>query len=90
MSNSHLLPIIDDLQDRLSDNDRERFNLYLKNNVPQSIEDKSMLEEILKLIQSLLHQNEINEKDFHSLIDGFKQIRCFDAADLLTGFFLPF
>ncbi len=87
MNNSHLSSILVDLQDRLSDNDRQRFDIYLKNNVSQSIEAESILNGILKLIQSLLHQNKINEKDFHLLIDGFKQMQCFDAAHRLTGFF---
>jgi DNA-binding MltR family transcriptional regulator len=38
-------------------------------------------------MQSLFDQDKINEKDFSLLIDAFKQIRCFDAVQLLKGFF---
>jgi hypothetical protein len=38
-------------------------------------------------MQSLFDQDKINERDFTLLIDAFKQIQCFDAVNLLKGFF---
>jgi hypothetical protein len=88
MDNSRLCSIVLNLQQRLSDNDRERLDLYLKNDVPKPVGDDSTLGGTLKLIQSLFDQDKINEKDFTLLIDAFKQIRCFDAVNLLEGFVL--
>ncbi len=88
MDNPGLCFIVSNLQQRLSDKDRERLHFYLKNDVPKPVEDDSTLGGTLKLIQSLLDQDKINEKDFPLLIDGFKQIQCFDAVNLLQGFFL--
>jgi hypothetical protein len=87
MDNPRLCSIVLNLQQRLSDNDRERLDLYLKNDIPKSVGDDSTLGGTLKLIQSFFDQDKINEKDFTLLIDGFKQIRCFDAVHLLEGFF---
>jgi hypothetical protein len=87
MDNPHLCSILVNLQHHLSDNDRERLHFYLKNDVPRSIGDDSTLNGTLKLMQSLVDQDKINEKDFSLLIDAFKQIRCFDAVQLLKGFF---
>ncbi len=88
MDNHHLCSILLTLQDRLSNDDRGRLNLYLKNNVPRPIEDDLTLSGTLKLIQSFFDQDKINEKDFTLLIDAFKQIQCFDAVNLLKGFIL--
>ncbi len=88
MDNPRLCSIVSNLQQRLSDNDRERLDLYLKNDVPKPVGDDSTLSGTLKLIQSLFDQDEIKEKDFTLLINGFKQIRCFDAVKLLEGFIL--
>jgi hypothetical protein len=87
MDNPRLCSIVLNLQQRLSDNDRERLDLYLRNDISKSVRDDSTLGGTLKLIQSLFDQDKINEKDFTLLIDGFKQIRCFDAVHLLEGFF---
>ncbi len=86
MDSPRLRSILLNLQQRLGDNDRERLDLYLKNNVPKPIEDDSTLGETLKRMQSLFDQDKINAKDFTSLIDAFKQIRCFDAVNLLEGY----
>jgi hypothetical protein len=88
MDNYRLCSIVSNLQQRLSDKDRERLDLYLKNDIPKPVRDDSTLGGTLKLIQSLFDQNKINEKDFPLLIDAFKQIQCFDAVNLLEGFFL--
>jgi hypothetical protein len=88
MDNHHLCSILLNLQDRLSNDDRERLDLYLKNDVPRPIGDDLTLNETLKLIESFFDQDNINEKDFTLLIDAFKQIQCFDAVNLLQGFIL--
>jgi hypothetical protein len=88
MDNHHLCSILLNLQDRLTNDDRKRLDLYLKNDVPKPIGEDLTLNGILKLIQSFFDQDNINEKDFTLLIDAFKQIRCFDAVNLLEGFFL--
>jgi hypothetical protein len=90
MDNHHLRSILLNLQRRLSDNDRERLHVYLKNDVSRPIRDNSTLSGTLKFIQSLFDQDKIKEKDFILLIDAFKQIRCFDAVHLLEGFFCFF
>jgi hypothetical protein len=90
MDNHHLRSILLNLQYRLSDNDRERLHFYLKNDVPRTLGDDSTLNGTLRLMQSLFDQDKINEKDFSLLIDAFKQIRCFDAVNLLKGFFCIF
>jgi hypothetical protein len=87
MDNRHLRSILLNLQYRLSDNDRERLYFYLKNDVQRQVGDDSTLYGTLKLIQSFFDQDNISEKDFALLIDAFKQIQCFDAVNLLKGFF---
>jgi hypothetical protein len=87
MDNHHFRSILLNLQRRLSDNDRERLHVYLKNDVSRPIRDNSTLSGTLKFIQSLFDQDKIKEKDFILLIDAFKHIRCFDAVHLLKGFF---
>ncbi len=88
MDNHNLCSILLNLHDRLSNNDRGRLDLYLKNDVPKPVGDDSRLGGTLKLIQSLFDQDKINENDFTLLIDAFKQIQCFDAVNLLKGFIL--
>ncbi len=88
MDNPRLCSILLNLQQRLGDNDRERLDLYLKNDVPKPVGDDSTLGETLKRMQSLFDQDKINAKDFTLLIDAFKQIRCFDAVNILEGFIL--
>jgi hypothetical protein len=90
MTNHHLRSILLNLQYRLSDSDRERLHFYLKNDVPRQVGDDSTLSGTLRLMQSLFDQDKISEKDFTLLIDAFKQIQCFDAVNLLTGFFFFF
>jgi hypothetical protein len=87
MDNHHLRSILLNLQYRLSGNDRKQLHFYLKNDVQRPAGDDSTLCGTLKLIQSFFDQDNINEKDFTLLIDAFKQIQCFDAVNLLKGFF---
>jgi hypothetical protein len=87
MDSRYLRSILLNLQYRLSDTDRERLHFYLKNDVPRQVGDDSTLSGTLRLMQSLFDQDKINERDFTLLIDAFKQIQCFDAVNLLKGFF---
>ncbi len=87
MDSRYLRSILLNLRYRLSDNDQELLHFYLKNDVPGTLGDDSTLNGTLRLMQSLFDQDKINERDFTLLIDAFKQIRCFDAVNLLKGFF---
>jgi hypothetical protein len=90
MDNHDICSILLNLHSRLSDNDRERLHLYLKNDVPRPVQDDSSFGRTLKNIQALFDQDKISEEDFSLLIDAFKHIRCFDAVHLLEGFFCFF
>jgi hypothetical protein len=85
MDTHHLRSIILKLQDRLSDNDRQRLHFFLGNDVPRVIRDNSTLSGTLNLMESLFDQDKISEKDFTFLIYAFHEIRCFDAVKLLKG-----
>jgi hypothetical protein len=85
MDTHHLRSIILKLQDRLSDNDRQRLHFFLGNDVPRVIRDNSTLSGTLNLMESLFDQDKINEKDFTFLIYAFDEIQCFDAVKLLKG-----
>jgi hypothetical protein len=87
MDNHTLCSILLNLQYRVSDNDRELLHFYFKNDVPRRVGYDKTLRKTLHLIQSFFDRDKINEKDFTLLIDAFKQIRCFDAVNLLEGFF---
>ncbi len=87
MDSRYLRSILLNLRYRLSDNDQELLHFYLKNDVPGTLGDDSTLNGTLRLMQSLFDQDKINERDFTLLIDAFKQIRCFDAVNLLKGLF---
>ena len=85
MDNVGLYSIILHLQDRLSTDDRKRLHFHLGNDVPRRIRDDPTLGGTLHRIDSLFDQDQINEQDLTYLIEGFDQIRCFDAAKLLKG-----
>ncbi len=85
MDNPHLNSILLNLQDHLSDNDRERLDNYLKNDVTRSIGFDSIFIGNLKLIQSYFDQDNIKDNDFTLLINAFQQIQCFDDVYLLHG-----
>lgn len=85
MDNHHLRAIILKLQDRLSNEDRNRLHFYLGNDIPRPIRDDSSLSGTLNLMNSLFDQDIINEKDFTFLIKAFNEIRCIDAVKLLKG-----
>ncbi len=85
----HLRAILLKLQDRLSDDDRQRLHFFLGNDVPRRIRDDPSLGGTLHLLESLFDQDKINEQDFTYLINAFDEIQCIDAVKLLRGnFFL--
>ena len=92
MDSSQLRAIILKIEDRLSGDDRRRLHFFLGNDVPRRFRDDSSLSGTLSLMESLLDQDKINEKDFTFLINTFNQIKCFDAVKILKGqcFFLSF
>ena len=49
------------IQDRLSEDDRKRFNFFLRNDVPRRFVDDTSLGGMLNIIDSLFHQDLINE-----------------------------
>src|SRR5690349_21254694 len=81
----HLRGIILKLQSRLSDDDRLRLHFFLGDDVPRSIRDDLSLRGTLKIMDSLIDQDKINEQDFTFLINAFDEIQCIDAAKLLRG-----
>ena len=90
MSRHHLREILLNLHSRLSDNDQERLDLYLQNDVPRPLVDEWLSIGALNLIQSMFDHDKISEKGFTLLIDAFEKIQCFDAVQLLKGFLLSF
>lgn len=84
-SNCRLREILVKIQDRLSDDDRKRFHFYLGDDVPRRIRDDPTLFGTLSLMQSLIDQDKINEKDFTYLTNAFQAIGCYDLAHILRG-----
>lgn len=82
--------IILKLQNRLSDDDRFRLHFFIGDDVPRKIRDDLSLRGTLKMMDSLIDQDKINEQDFTFLIHAFDAIQCIDAAELLRGHFYFF
>lgn len=89
-SNCRLREILVKLHDRLSDADRRRLHFYLGDDVPRRIRDDPTSLGTLSLMESLIDQNKINEKDFTYLIHAFQVIGCHDLAQNLRGSFRAF
>ncbi len=87
MDNQRLRGIILKLDSRLSNDDRKRLHFFLRDDFPLGIRDDSPLGVTLSLMESLFDQDLINEQDFTCLINAFDELRCTDAAKLLTGDF---
>jgi hypothetical protein len=81
----HFRAIILKIQNRLSEDDRLRLHFFLGDDVPRIIRDDLSLRGTLKLMDSLIDQDKINEQDFTFLINAFDEIQCIDAAKLLKG-----
>ncbi len=88
MDNHRLRAIILKLQNRLSDNDRQRLHFFLANDVPRWIRDDPSMAGTLNLMESLFDQEKISEENFTFLIDVFREIQCVGAVKLLKGTFL--
>jgi hypothetical protein len=85
MDHRRLRAIILKLQDRLSNDDRQRLHFFLGDDVPRRIRDDPTLGGTLGLMESLFDQDKINERDFTFLINAFDEIQCIDAVKLLRG-----
>jgi len=85
MDHRRLRAIILKLQDRLSNDDRQRLHFFLGDDVPRRIRDDPTLGGTLALMESLFDQDKINERDFTFLINAFDEIQCIDAVKLLRG-----
>ena len=89
-SNCRLREVLVKLHDRLSDADRRRLHFYLGDDVPRRIRDDPTSCGTLSLMESLIDQNKINEKDFTYLLHAFQVIGCHDLAQNLRGSFQLF
>ncbi len=87
MYDPHMCRFILNLRQYLGNNDRQRLDSYLQSITQQSVKDCPGLDGILKLLQSFFDKDEINGNDIPALIDAFIKLRCFDAVNLLKGFF---
>jgi len=89
MDSARLRGILLRLQDKLSDNDRQRLHFFFgsDSDIPRRIRDDPSLGGTLRLIDVLFDQDKINERDFTLLINAFKEIQCYDAARTLQGNF---
>jgi hypothetical protein len=85
MDNQHLRAILLKLQDRLSDNDRQRLHFFLGDDIPRRIRDNPTLTGTLSLMECLFDQDKISDRDFTFLINAFTEIQCVDAVKLLGG-----
>ena len=73
------------IQDRLSDNDRQRLLFLFGDDVPRYLRDDPSMSGTLLALQSLFDKAIINEQDCEYLVDALRRIRCFDAARRLQG-----
>ena len=85
MDHCRLRSVILKLDNRLSNEDRQRFHFFLGDDVPRRVRDDATLHGTLAVIDCLFDQDKINERDFTYLIDAFEEIECFNAAHLLRG-----
>jgi hypothetical protein len=88
VNNRRLRALLVRLQDRLSEDDRRRFNFFLGDDVPRRFRDDPSLGGTLCIMESLFDQDKINEEDFSFLINAFDEIQCLDAVKLLRGNFV--
>ncbi len=88
MDSQRFRAILLDVQDHLSDEDRQRLHFYLGGVVPRRIRDDPTLKGTLNLMESLFDQGKISEQDFTFLINAFDQIHCINAVRLLKGNFI--
>ena len=80
-----LRAIILKLQDRLSNDDRQRLHFLLGDDSPRRIRDNPSLGGTLSMMESLFDQDKISENDLTCLINALNEIQCLDAAKLLRG-----
>ncbi|CAF0823225.1 unnamed protein product [Adineta ricciae] len=83
MDDSTVRSLLLKLQDRLSDRDRECLHFYLGSTVPRRVRDDFSLSGNLRLMESLFEQNKISGNSVSFLIQALKEIKCYDAVNLL-------
>ncbi|CAF0718839.1 unnamed protein product [Adineta steineri] len=81
--NSHLRRIILTIENRLSNDDRERLHFFFGDDIPRRIRDDPTLRGTLNLMQSLFDRDIISGNDFTKLITAFEAIQCFDIVNIL-------
>ena len=74
------------IQDLLSNEDRERLHFLLGNHVPKQYREDPSLGGTLRVLETLLDREIINEADCHYLIKALKEISCFQAAKQLSDY----
>jgi hypothetical protein len=87
MDTQRLRVILLDIQDHLSDEDRNHLHFYLGGVVPRRLRDDPSLTGTLNIMDRLIEERRISENDLTFLIDAFDQIHCMNAVELLKGFF---
>ena len=91
MTDGHRLrAIILDIQDHLSDTDRQRLHFHLGGDVPRRIRDDPSLHGTLNLTDSLFDRGKISDEHFTFLISAFDEIHCINAVKVLKSKFLFF
>lgn len=73
------------IQNLLSDKDRECLHFLLGDDVPRNLRDDSTIGGTLRVLQTLLDKDKINDQDCDYLIKALIKIECFDAAKRLQG-----
>ncbi|UJR19879.1 hypothetical protein I4U23_023012 [Adineta vaga] len=85
MNNRPVCPFLRQLQDRLTDDDRKRLCFYVGTEVPKGTTDPSPTGTTSRL-DFPLTQDKINREYLTCLINNFKEIGCFDAAESLKEY----
>ncbi|UJR29627.1 hypothetical protein I4U23_017175 [Adineta vaga] len=86
MDTQRLRVILLDIQDHLSNEDRSRLHFYLGGVVPRRFRDDPSLTGTLNIMERLIEERRISEKDLTFLIDAFDQIHSFFVTKLLFLF----
>lgn len=73
------------IQDLLSNEDRERLHFLLGSHIPRQYREDPTLGGTLRVLETLLDREIINEADCHYLIQALRDISCFQAAKQLSG-----
>lgn len=86
MEESYLRSTLLNIQDRLSNNDRQRLHFLLCDHLPRRIVDDTSHQGTLLCVESLLDQNKINERNLTFLTNALEAIGRLDLVRLLKGY----